>query len=74
MIIHKAFIKRSETVLTAYNRGSNPHKSYDDPSDPLDIISIRLLKESGSKVDSVHVHKDVVRDRNVNKRQVSANG
>jgi len=50
--------KRSLIVLTVTRRGANPHKSHTDPSDPLYVISVRLLKESGSRVDSIHVHQD----------------
>lgn len=41
-----------------FTRGAMLHKSHGDPSDPDDVISIRLLKETGSRVDSVHVYKD----------------
>ncbi|KAL9032874.1 MAG: hypothetical protein Q9180_006255 [Flavoplaca navasiana] len=45
-------------IKKAEIKGANPHKSHSDPNDPLEVISVRLLKESGSRVDSIHIHED----------------
>ncbi|MCJ1462041.1 hypothetical protein MMC07_000641 [Pseudocyphellaria aurata] len=50
--------KSSLIVLTFGRRGSKPHQSSTDPDDPEHVISIKLLKESGSRVCSIHVHQD----------------
>jgi hypothetical protein len=40
------------------NRGGRPHRSFDDPSDPLEVIRARLFNKNGSRIDSMHIHKD----------------
>lgn len=50
--------KADPRIKKAEIKGANPHKSHTDPSDPLDVISVRLLKETGSRVDSIHIHQD----------------
>lgn len=49
-----------EDILTdlLFSRGSKPHKSHKDPSDPQDVISIRLLDEGDSRIETIHVHED----------------
>ncbi|KAJ5883458.1 uncharacterized protein N7473_010344 [Penicillium subrubescens] len=39
-------------------RGSSPHRSYDDPSDPDDVLSVRLKNEDKKTIDRIHVHQD----------------
>ncbi|PYI02932.1 hypothetical protein BO78DRAFT_350731 [Aspergillus sclerotiicarbonarius CBS 121057] len=39
-------------------RGSKPHPSHDDPSDPEDVISVRLKNDEMKTIDRIHVHKD----------------
>lgn len=41
-----------------FSRGSNPHKSHDDPSDPYEVISVRLYNEHDSRIETIHVHED----------------
>ncbi|KAL9632644.1 MAG: hypothetical protein Q9164_005190 [Protoblastenia rupestris] len=50
--------KANPQITKAEIKGAQPHKSHKDPSDPLDVISVRLLKDSGSRVDSIHIHQD----------------
>ena len=40
------------------NRGSQPHKSYDDPSDKEDVISVRFKDSEDKRVATAHLHKD----------------
>lgn len=35
-----------------------PHPSYDDPSDPDDVLSVRLKNADEKTIDRVHVHQD----------------
>lgn len=44
--------------MKAEIKGSNPHKSRDDPSDPENVISIRFKDENGSRLGTAHVHED----------------
>ena len=45
-------------ILTFNQRGALAHKSFDDPSDPDDVISIQLLDVNNSRIKSKHVHQD----------------
>ncbi|KAE8349568.1 hypothetical protein BDV28DRAFT_160385 [Aspergillus coremiiformis] len=45
-------------VKKAQIKGSQPHKSYDDPDDPKDVISIRFLSENDTRLGTAHVHED----------------
>jgi hypothetical protein len=45
-------------VKKAEIKGSVPHKSHDDPSDPEEVISIRFKDENGSRLGTAHVHED----------------
>ena len=47
-----------EKMLTVFSRGSKPHRSHDDPSDPLEVISIRLKDAQDRRIDSIHMHED----------------
>ena len=40
------------------HRGGRPHRSFDDPGDPLEVITARLFDKNGSRIDSMHIHKD----------------
>lgn len=39
-------------------RGSSPHPSHDNPSDPEDVLSVRLKNEDKKTTDRIHVHQD----------------
>ncbi|GAB1195920.1 hypothetical protein APSETT444_005185 [Aspergillus pseudonomiae] len=45
-------------VKKAEIRGSEPHKSHDDPTDPQDVISVRMKDENDSRLGTAHVHED----------------
>ncbi|KAF1844420.1 uncharacterized protein K460DRAFT_369279 [Cucurbitaria berberidis CBS 394.84] len=45
-------------VAQANIKGSHPHKSHKDPSDPKDVISVQLLDAAGSRIESIHIHED----------------
>jgi hypothetical protein len=45
-------------VAKAEIRGSQPHKSHDDPDDPEDVISVRLKDENDVRLGTAHVHED----------------
>ncbi|KAG5302385.1 hypothetical protein I7I50_03319 [Histoplasma capsulatum G186AR] len=58
----KTFCEKFENdnsgVMKAEIKGSHPHKSYDDPSDLEDVISIRFKDSEDKRVATAHVHKD----------------
>lgn len=39
-------------------RGTSPHKSHDDPTDPDDIISVRLYNAKEQRLATAHAHKN----------------
>ena len=41
-----------------FYRGNQPHKSHKDPTDPQEVISVQLLKEDESRIETIHVHED----------------
>lgn len=45
-------------IKKAEIKGSNPHNSHDDPSDPEEVISVRFKDEDDSRLGTAHVHED----------------
>jgi hypothetical protein len=43
---------------TCNRRGSKPHKSAKDPSDPKEVVTVSYHTASGTRVTSVHAHED----------------
>ncbi|KAI1829066.1 hypothetical protein NUH16_011041 [Penicillium rubens] len=50
--------KANPNFKCAEIRGSNPHPSHDDPSDPDDVLSVRLKNADEKTIDRIHVHQD----------------
>jgi len=45
-------------LLILLTRGSKPHRSHKDPSDPKDVISVRVRDANGDRLFTTHVHED----------------
>ncbi|KAI3016057.1 hypothetical protein CBS147347_10873 [Aspergillus niger] len=45
-------------VKKAEIKGSQPHKSHDDPEDKLNVISIRFKDDGDIGLGTAHVHED----------------
>ncbi|KAM3501023.1 hypothetical protein MY11210_009437 [Beauveria gryllotalpidicola] len=50
--------QENPSVKKAEIKGTYLHKSHDDPSDPLPVISVRFKDENDRRVGTGHVHED----------------
>ncbi|KAI0760091.1 hypothetical protein C8Q74DRAFT_1372042 [Fomes fomentarius] len=54
----EAFQVQFPTAERAEIKGSRPHISHDDPTDPAEVISIRMFDLYWRRLASIHVHED----------------
>lgn len=44
--------------LITFHRGSKPHASHDDPTDPKDVVSVRIKDDGLKTFRRLHIHQD----------------